>query len=218
MNSIPVLKAERLPTNYTNKHELGGGLFHSCHSCDSWGNPNSENGLIRLAAAPPGWLSIRTSVFGLLSACGLRVSGWEWPGPTLEQPCPGGNPLVFRSGAALTNTATGGEDRPATGSRGRYPGKNSSTPPDTRTHANGAELNNDPGFADRVKARSGASAGPYSRCLVCLACLAGKRRFPGYAAWRFEAASCRRARAAGGQNSKRRSAVLTKERNARERR
>jgi len=43
-------------------------------------------GLIRLAAAPPGWLSIRTSVCGFLSAFGLRVSGLEWPGPTLEQP------------------------------------------------------------------------------------------------------------------------------------
>ena len=49
-------------------------------------NPNSENGLIRLAAAPPGWLSIRTSAFGFLSAFGLRVSGLAWPGPTLEQP------------------------------------------------------------------------------------------------------------------------------------
>ena len=48
-------------------------------------NPNSENGLIRLAAAPPGWLSIRTSACGFLSAFGLRVSGLEWPGPTLEQ-------------------------------------------------------------------------------------------------------------------------------------
>ena len=53
-------------------------------------NPNSENGLIRLAAAPPGWLSIRTSACGFLSAFGLRVSGLEWPGPTLEQPWGGG--------------------------------------------------------------------------------------------------------------------------------
>ena len=86
------------------------------------------------------------------------------------------------------------------------------------TGANGAEFNNDPGFAVRVKARSGASACPYSRCLVWLACLAGKSCFLGYATWRFEAESRRRAMAAGGQNSKRRSAVLTKERNARERR
>ncbi|MEI7940364.1 MAG: hypothetical protein WCK27_27090, partial [Verrucomicrobiota bacterium] len=49
-------------------------------------NPNSENGLSRLAAAPPGWLSIRTSAFGFLSAFGLRISGLEWPVPTLEQP------------------------------------------------------------------------------------------------------------------------------------
>ena len=35
----------------------------------------------------PGWLSIRTSAFGFLSDFGLRVSGLEWPGPTLEQPC-----------------------------------------------------------------------------------------------------------------------------------
>ncbi|MEI6781330.1 MAG: hypothetical protein WCQ21_10475, partial [Verrucomicrobiota bacterium] len=49
-------------------------------------NPNSENGLIRLAAAPPGWLSIRPSDFGFLSDFGLRISGLEWPGPTLEQP------------------------------------------------------------------------------------------------------------------------------------
>ena len=47
-------------------------------------NPNSENGLIRLAAAPPGWLSIRTSVFGvrisalgLLSAFDLRISDFR---------------------------------------------------------------------------------------------------------------------------------------------
>ena len=52
--------------------------------------PNSENGLIRLAAAPPGWRSIRTSAFRFLSAFGLRVSALEWPGRTLEQPCPTG--------------------------------------------------------------------------------------------------------------------------------
>ncbi|MEI6783207.1 MAG: hypothetical protein WCQ21_20070, partial [Verrucomicrobiota bacterium] len=36
------------------------------------GLQNFENGLLRLAAAPPGWLSIRSSAFGFLSACGLR--------------------------------------------------------------------------------------------------------------------------------------------------
>ena len=39
---------------------------------------NFENGLIQLAAAPPGWLSIRTSV------CGSRVG--NGPGRLLEQP------------------------------------------------------------------------------------------------------------------------------------
>ena len=44
---------------------------------------------------------IRTSAFGFLSAFGLRVSGLEWPGPTLEQPCRMAYPASnFRGGIA----------------------------------------------------------------------------------------------------------------------
>ena len=50
----------------------------------------------------------------------------------------------------------------------------SSTPPNTRNDDNGAEFSSDFGFTFRVKASSGASACPCSRCLVCLA---GKWRF-----------------------------------------
>ena len=73
------------------KREDQRAVFRPCYlrqSALSAVTQNFEHGLIRLAAAPPGWLSIRTSVGGFLSACGLRVSGLEWPGATLEQPWP----------------------------------------------------------------------------------------------------------------------------------
>ena len=42
-------------------------------------------------------------------------------------------------------------------------------PLNTRNYAKGGEFDSDPGFAVRVKAGSGASTSPFSRCLACLA-------------------------------------------------
>jgi hypothetical protein len=59
-------------------------------------NPKSENSLIQWAAVPLGWLWIRTSGFGLLSAFGIRISDLEWPGPSIKQPRSFASPLYSR--------------------------------------------------------------------------------------------------------------------------